>query len=521
MENISTNNGTLEQSNPLTRFLLFLSNIYERIASLISQNNRNRLSILGAMLIVGIYFAHNMGIILLLNTYTITFIKVGGFFWDFLLAIGIFLLALPLLGETKQEGNRNVNKKLLIPLSIFMLLFGFSAFTSTAGRLKLFLIYFCLFLPILIVIKPSRGINKELNSLLLTVIIYGAIYYIASFFLVPYSNVRYVALSLNANALGQLSTCILTASLVKAHYEKNKLLYFFYHLISAISIVFTFVSKSRTSFLVVIVILTVYLVFLLSKGFTKNFIRLLVTLFVYIIVLFSLAQMFEHQPKIFEDVISPNNIYFNTIERLISQKYNIDPNKAQNINSTTSKVNQETQTKTTTVDNSLFSRFDLAENVGDDNLYYFKEHSNLYVKIDKLTTHRLSIWNAYIQHLELYGQPSQEIRIDRYRTAATAHQLFIQIAYDTGIVGGIVYLTFIAVSSGYVILVLIKKKDNLASLLYVLSTFNYIMTGLVASNCYSNVYLSSFLFYFSLIPLMINSTKDFREKETKINNGNK
>ena len=78
MESISTNNGTLKQSNPLTRFLLFLSNIYERIASLISQNNRNRLSILGAMLIVGIYFAHNMGIILLLNTYTITFIKVGG-----------------------------------------------------------------------------------------------------------------------------------------------------------------------------------------------------------------------------------------------------------------------------------------------------------------------------------------------------------------------------------------------------------------------------------------------------------
>ena len=519
MGNISKNNGTLKQNNPLTRFLLILSNIYGRIASLISKKNRNRLSILGAMIIVGIYFAHNMGIILLLNTYTITFIKVGGFFWDFLLAIGFYLLALPLLGETKQEGNRNLNKKLLIPLSIFMLLFGFSAFTSTGGRLKLFLIYFCLFLPILIVIKPSRGINKELNSLLLTVIIYGAIYYIASFFLVPYSNVRYVALSLNANALGQLSTCILTASLVKAHYETNKLLYFFYHLIGAISIVITFVSKSRTSFLVVIVILTVYLVYLLSKEFKKNLIRILGTTLIYTIVLFSLVQMLEHQPKIFKDVISPNNIYFNTIERLISQKYIIDPNKSQNINS--NKTNQEIKTKSTILDNSLFSRFDLAENVRDDNLYYFKEHSSLYVKIDKLTTHRLSIWDAYIQHLKPYGQASQEIKIDRYRTAATAHQLFIQIAYDTGIVGGIVYLTFIAVSSGYVILVLIKKKDNLASLLYVLSTFNYIMTGLVASNCYSNVYLSSFLFYFSLIPLMINSTKDFPEKETKINNGNK
>ena len=58
----------------------------------------------------------------------------------------VFVLFLPVIYDARKDVQSyliiSFNKILFYPLSIFVMLFGISALSSTPGRLKLFLIYF-------------------------------------------------------------------------------------------------------------------------------------------------------------------------------------------------------------------------------------------------------------------------------------------------------------------------------------------------------------------------------------------
>ena len=486
----------------IDRCLEFIVDFYEKIASLFSNNGQMRLSILGAIIIVAIMFLHNMAIVTLLNIYIPFFKKTGNVIWDVCWALGIFLLAIPLFSY-KGRANSNeikINKPLLFSLTIFMVFFAISGITSTWGRMKLVLIYFCLFLPIVYQLKRTgKEIISETRLILKIISFLGLIYFTASYFWVPFfDETRYLGLSLNANGLGQIATCILISTLIESHYS-NKILSILYGSIAGISFYFIIISASRTSFLILSLILLAGVIYLLFKKSKKAFLLILKSTVIIGASLFITINLFQYQLKLFSDPIHVDNFYFQTLKEIVNKETNDQNNLTVETNNQNEKIKKDRPPQSV-----LAERFHVDENISDGDFYYFEPKSDLYHEIDKLTTHRLSIWESFLKETKLLGQSSRIIQYDRYHSTRTAHQLFIQIAFDIGLIGGVVYLIFFILNCFCFLKILFGKQDNIKNLFYTLAFVNYFALGLVASNCYSNVYLSSFMFYLALIPIMID-----------------
>jgi len=481
------------------RFQLILINIYTKIASVFPQKLCRVLSLIGGIGLAGIYFLHNMMFVPFINGSIPFFFKYGGFIWDIFQIFCFLFLFLPVIYDARKDVQSyliiSFNKILFYPLSIFVMLFGISALSSTPGRLKLFLIYFFVFVPVSIISSKSKLFIQSIRVFLKSVICLGILYYIFAAIFVPYYGGQYPGLSINPNSLAQLSACIIVISLLLAYQAKNNSWRLFYHFVSATAISYILLSRSRTITIVVGLVYIIYIVYY-CLHYCKNILKILSTLIVYFISILIITNVFMFTVKynLNKDVPS-NNMYFKIVSKLTDNT----------IYQNDSSLKKTDPTKLEKGD-GLLSRFD-PQNIKIGSQGYKEEHSELFIKLDKLTTHRWAIWNKYISETKIYGQNMRAFEVDGYnRKGSTAHNLFVQISYDTGFIGGLVYFAFTIICGIYLLIFLFRRKKSFFILFFILSTTAYLATGMGESCCYSNVYLISFLFYLGIIPFII---KDF------------
>ena len=260
---------------------------------------------------------------------------------------------------------------------------------------------------------------------------------------------------------------------------------------SATAISYILLSRSRTITIVVGLVYIIYIVYY-CLHYCKNILKILSTLIVYFISILIITNVFMFTVKynLNKDVPS-NNMYFkivskltdNTIYQNDSSLKKTDPTKLEKemdcyqglILKTSKLVLKDTKKN---IRNCLLNLINLQHIVGRYGI-------NIFLKP------RFMVQRAF--------------EVDGYnRKGSTAHNLFVQISYDTGLLEDWYICIYNYLWNLFINISFPKKKVFI--LFFILSTTAYLATGMGESCCYSNVYLISFCFYLGIIPFII---KDF------------
>lgn len=115
--------------------------------------------------------------------------------------------------------------------------------------------------------------------------------------------------------------------------------------------------------------------------------------------------------------------------------------------------------------------------------------------INAYSSGRVAIWKDYVEELNLSGHSANNGEFSLKHS--TAHNVFLQIAYDYGIVAGIMYF-IIVVCLLFLNLFYVWRSYSHEMLFSLMIMFGYVITALLASCVFPFSYLISFLFYLVL-----------------------
>lgn len=440
--------------------------------------SKDTLSSFGILILTILFFIYSINLQNVFNALPVIG-KLGLFLWDGLWGLGFILMFAPLL---KNHHNNKFSVIALLYI-IFLIIFGLSFITSTIGRIKLATLGLVVYLPISLCIDIDNFVEfKKIIFRLMEYFIYGAVfYYICSLILSPYFGHQYIGLSHNTNSLAQYSIVIFVLALILAQVRENKV---FYTIISVVSLGFVLISQSRTSLLTVVSVLFVYFIYLiLIKKINSQLVKYVTVIAISILLFFT---AFTIQSKIYSQYSDP---------------YLIEYFKKPNLKNSTNETQFSDEI-------DLTSRLELD---GEDYEYIVTEEDQyvpgpIYKFIDRITTHRLSIWRVFLRNTKFMGQPVKLFDVPGYYVQAkTAHNNFIQASYDAGWIAGISYLVLSVLALFKSLLHMLKSKFGLFVLLI---SIVYLGIGFFSSLTYMNLHITAFFYFISLMPYMTRSKKE-------------
>ena len=123
--------------------------------------------------------------------------------------------------------------------------------------------------------------------------------------------------------------------------------------------------------------------------------------------------------------------------------------------------------------------------------------------LDQYSTGRLSIWKAYASNLNLSGHASTNIvYVDLlYRDIRSTHMTILQVAYESGILAGILYLLFNLGTGVLSILYALKHPKEPYAVMPVTFTVVFAILSLLGSCAVSFWYMATFYYYVVQFPI--------------------
>lgn len=121
---------------------------------------------------------------------------------------------------------------------------------------------------------------------------------------------------------------------------------------------------------------------------------------------------------------------------------------------------------------------------------------------DQVSTHRTTIWNAFLNRVEPFGHERGKIYVHDYGIAATTHNCIIQILYDSGIFTALFYFA-INVAAGFRALLyfLRRRKGDPYAMFPVLMMPGFLVTSLLASSYPPFAYGVALAYWLVMAPL--------------------
>lgn len=484
----------------LEKFYYNIGRIYHFIANLFSYKQLNIISIFGTILLILTFLMKNMFFFTFFKESFDFFRLINGFIIEFLFSISFILMILPIFKDEIKEYNfdkKRFNLYFVMPLSIYLIFYGLSFLTAGIGRLKYILVVLFIFIPVINQLRNNEKYFTIVNRFLNLSIIFGFIYFVLSFMWAPYAGIRYPALSVNANRLGELCLFLIASILIVSENSKKTYM-FLYSIMLGITLTFSYLTRSRTIFLIIILLyisLLIFRIFNIQKNWIKtSLIRLSIVSGSFLLT-FLIFDYTKKPTSIYENGRFPDTIYYRTVLKLNGQKYiQIDKDYFDE------------------VDDNLFDRLALEGSFIEGQIFEKNKNpilSNIYSKADKISNGRMGIWVNYLSRSRALGQ--KEERIDKYGNeinVTRAHNIFVQVIYDAGFISGLGYLLYILRRLKFSIKSIFVKKSNYKYLLFnMIIVIVFFIHGLFEASYFTLYHPIAFTFFLSGIPLINNSNK--------------
>ncbi len=127
--------------------------------------------------------------------------------------------------------------------------------------------------------------------------------------------------------------------------------------------------------------------------------------------------------------------------------------------------------------------------------------------LGQISTGRLQIWEGYVKQLNLFGHPDSgtvtfmdgEIE----KTYHTTHMTVLQIAYENGVIAGVLYLCFNLTAGICSLLYAVRRKDDPCACIPLLISLAYGVLSLLANTGVSFWYLGTLMYYLVQFPIMV------------------
>lgn len=386
----------------------------------------------------------------------------------------------------KEQSLGYISKYVLIAFLII------GAFYGIAGVIYFIPTYvmngyiFVLQLPLLYLCMKKDILDKIIPAYCKSFVFLSVIVMMLFFISAPLTNGQYQGNFNNPNLTGEYLTCVIVCALYLYAVATQKKHKFAYLALSGISLVLIIFTRSRTSILACAFVLLAF--FIYAFRCKKRFIKSLLC--------FAMAA-----------AVALPSVFF-TLS-------NITP-----LLSDVTGLNAE-----------LFIRTDDSEEIFDNN--NDKTHSlkeELGASSDRLlkglnndssfTSGRTQIWYSYIKNISLKPHRPELVTFyyDEQELKANAHNSFLHVAYQSGLLSGIAFIIMYTATGVYALIALFKKKivvENLFSIMVLANSVPYV----VLSNTFGPYTSFSLLpFWIISIPYFLNSKKHFynRINEKKI-----
>lgn len=311
--------------------------------------------------------------------------------------------------------------------------------------------------------------NREIVYLSLSKGILGSflIFFILSMVFSPITMYQYTGIFNNCNGTAQYLTAVLPCILYLES-KQNKRIYL---LCAACCCVVMVLTKSRTGLLAMVIIILTWAFFELRNEMLNRLIHTVVKRMMLLLLIFLI---------VFPVFWGINRFFMYTIQ----DKYCLNA------------YEEVMKERGQTIYDMNFEW--LVEDI-DERVVVGEQDANEY------SSGRIGIWSDYLKEMNLWGH---SIRDDDFaRNHSTAHNAFIQIAYDYGLVSGIMYIVIIAYVSWKTVrsIWLSFSKEKLYFMTILLG---YGVTSMLASSVFPFTYLITCLFYFVLSEIIVVQMED-------------
>ena len=134
-----------------------------------------------------------------------------------------------------------------------------------------------------------------------------------------------------------------------------------------------------------------------------------------------------------------------------------------------------------------------------------KDKLNTDKTLDKFSTGRISVWKAYAKDLNLTGHsttPTVYIDFLFYKNISSTHMTILQVAYESGVVAGILYFIFNITSGILAIVYSVRHKKEKFALLPLAIIVVFGCISLLESNRVAFTNYNTLMYYLMLFPVM-------------------
>ena len=337
-------------------------------------------------------------------------------------------------------------------------------------------IIFTIVFPVIFFIWQNRGDYRTLFRLICRgIIIFNAIFMVLCFIMAPLNEemTYYCGLFDNSNAFGQYLTAIFPVFLLQLGFSiKHKKIWGIVGSLVEIMICFAFLllSTSRTAMVSMIGIFVVWVVLNLWFYRDRRNLKRMGAAVLSVIIVCVIA-------------IPVTSGLFKVGSTVSSIAANLEGG-----NSTGESIN------------NIFDRLNGKLDLTDKDA-------------DKISTHRLIIWEEYASRLGMLGHSRGQIEVEGYGRAGTTHNNILQVAYDNGILAGVVYIAFFLLSLWRSLVYYQKNRDRhrFAMFPLLLST-GFFLTSMLASVFTPFGYEISFLYWMIQTPLMGRNLEEGKQE---------
>lgn len=140
--------------------------------------------------------------------------------------------------------------------------------------------------------------------------------------------------------------------------------------------------------------------------------------------------------------------------------------------------------------------------------------------LNHASTGRLQIWTGYVKQLNLFGHQDSGTVTFRYngteKTYHSTHMTVLQIAYENGIITGILYLVFNLTAGIYSLVHALRHKDDPYAMIPLLVSVAYGVYSLLANTGISFWYLGALMYYLVQFPIMAKSRQTAESEEMQV-----
>lgn len=466
--------------------------LYQKISLSVPEKQVHVLQRFGALLMTSVFLVYSTQINVWFQEQSATTNFFSKFIWDAIWALSIYLVFLSTI-RNAQVTRKRFTAIGLLSLS-FVMFYGLSGFFTTFGRFKMFGVFIVLIFPLASIDLQEEDFINDLSSFLDMYLIFSFLYFASSVLLSPYYGTPYKGLSNNQNGLGfyASSSIAVAVFLLITKYRETKLYNCYRIMIIGLMMTLIIVSQSRTSFLVALMLILVLLFRELMQRKYLSFFKTSLTIF-FVIVLGIL--LFNFKESI--DIANLESSYVSFSENRGTEV--ILPSGT---------------------DRNILDRFaigDLPDEVEDET----SELSRLFRILDRLSTGRLSIWRTFAHNTSWFGSESVALEIIGHNnlTAITAHNIFIQVTYDIGYIGGAFYLVLCILCLIYSLRYLFQRTLSSVEINLMVMTLLHWGVGFLSSMTYPNLHFNAHLFFIAIVPFMftkveINRTVDRSKSST-------